>query len=182
MAATLLGPTLKRMMAPDPKEASFAVRGFDTSNPSAYKQLELSALQFLVGFEFAIEQKGHEALVTRLETLERDYRGFAYEGAVMALTMRDVLSPRPGNRLVESFLSGPNYDSALGSKHIFMAYIGLGFALARLPKALWRRALPDQSKLVDHPTLNWLAMDGYGFHMAFFETAKWVDAQYVGKR
>jgi enediyne biosynthesis protein E2 len=182
MALTLLGPSLKRLMAPSPKEVSFEVRGFDTTDAPARTQLEMSALQFLIGFEFAIEQKGHEALVTRLETLEEQFRGFAYEGAVMALTMRDTLSPAPGNKLVETFLAGPRYDSALGSKHVFMAYIGLGFALANLPKPLWRRALPDQSKLVDHPTLNWLAMDGYGFHQAFFEKKKWVDAQYVGKR
>jgi hypothetical protein len=182
MAATLMGALRKRIMAPDTADSTFAVRGFDTADAPARQQLEMSALQFLIGFEFGIEQKGHEALVTRLETLEEEYRGFAYEGAVMALAIRDVMSPAPGNRLTESFLAGPRYDSALGSKHVFMAYIGLGFALARLPKMLWNRALPNQSGIVDHPSLRWLIMDGYGFHMAFFDHHKWVDGQYVAKR
>jgi hypothetical protein len=182
MAATLAGAFLKRLMAPDTAESTFAVRGFDVSDAPARERLEMSALQFLIGFEFGIEQKGHDALVTRLETLEQEYRGFAYEGAVMALAIRDVLSPGRGSKLTESFLAGPRYDSGPGSKHVFMAYIGLGFALARLPKRLWRRALPDQTGIVDHPTLNWLIMDGYGFHMAFFDHRKWVDGQYVAKR
>ena len=48
-----------------------------------------------------------------------------------------------------------------------MGYIGIGFALARLPKFLWRRALPDQSKLPEHPALNWMILDGYAFHESF---------------
>lgn len=182
MAANLAGSLRKLLTAPDPSEATFAVRGFDTSNAPARKQLEASTLQFVVGYEFGIEQKDHAGLVTRLEALEREYRGFAYEGAVMALAIRDVMSPFPGRKLTESFLAGPDYDSGPGSRHVFMAYIGLGFALARLPRALWQRALPDQSKIVDHASLRWLIMDGYGFHMAFFDHPKWVDAQYVPGR
>lgn len=182
MAATLLGSIRKRVTAPDTAEGTFAARGFDTSDAPARQQLETATLMFLVGYEFAIEHKGHDALVDRLETLQREFKGFAYEGAVMALAMRDVMSPFPGNKVTETFMAGPDYDSAPGSKHVFMGYIGLGFALARLPKMLWQRALPDQSKIVDHPSLRWMVMDGYGFHMAFFDHRKWVDQQYVGQK
>lgn len=186
MAATIMGSIRKRLTAPDTSEASFTVRGFDTSGPARDK-LEMSVLQYLIGYEFGIEQKGHDDVVARLETLEREYRGFAYEGAATALALRDVMSPLPGNRITESFLLGSqydpgDYDAAPGSKHVFMAYIGIGFALAQLPKPLWQRALPDQSKIVDHPSLRWLIMDGYGMHMAFFEPRKWVDGQNVAKR
>jgi len=179
MAATLPGSFRKRFLAPDTSDAEFATLGFALDDAPAQEQLEHGALQLLMGYEFGIEQKGHDALVTRLETLQREYRGFAYEGAAMALTIRDVMSPVPGNKLTESFLAGPGYADGPGSKHIFMAYLGIGFALGRLPKMLWRRALPEQSRLADHKSLRWLIIDGYGFHMAFFQHTKWVDRQYT---
>jgi len=160
----------KFVLTPPTGEVSFAERGFDLTTP-ARQQLENSALQFIVGFEIAIEQRDDESVVTRLEALERQYHGFAYEGAAMAYTLRDVLSPRPGNRQIERFLSG------YAPQHIFMAYIGIGFALARLPMRLWRRALPNPMALPDHPSLNWLIIDGVGFHNAFFETDTWVREQ-----
>lgn len=181
MAATLPGSLRKRVLAPDTSETEFTKLGFAVDDAPARAQLEHGALQLLIGFEIGIEQKTQAALVTRLETLQREYRGFAYEGAVMALAIRDAMSPG-GNTLTETFLAGPGYDDGPGSKHIFMAYMGIGFALARLPRMLWRRALPEQSRLADHGSLNWLAVDGYGFHMAFFEHRKWVDAQYRARR
>ncbi len=179
MSTTIAGWLRKRLLTPRTSEITFAVRGFEALDTEARVQLEMSALQFLVGFEFAVEHSGHEEIVARLHSLEREYQGFAFEGAVMALTLRDALSPRPRHRLVESFLAGPGFDDGPGSRHIYMAYIGVGFALARLPRALWRRALPDVRTLADHPALSWLAMDGYGFHQAFFDHRRWVDAQYV---
>jgi hypothetical protein len=174
MAATLIGAVRKRLVTPPPTEVSFTERGFDTENAPAREHLETSALQFMVGFEFGIEQKSYSDVVLRLEMLEREYRGFGYEGAAMAMTIKDVMSPRPGNRHTERFMS------EYAPEHIFMAYIGIGFALARLPKVLWRRALPDPAKMPNHSTLNWLAIDGVGFHLAFFETDKWIGQQYVG--
>ena len=126
-----------------------------------------------MGFEFAIEQKGNDAIIERLELLDPEFKGFAYEGAVMGLALRDAMSPLPGHKNVETFVGGP------AAHQLFMAYIGLGFALARLPKFLWRRALPDQSKLPDSPSLNWMILDGYSFHESFFKTGKWVREQHV---
>jgi hypothetical protein len=166
----------KRIFTPPPSEITFEVRNFNKYTPVAQSRLEMSALQFILGFEFAIEYPKVDDFVTRLETLEREYRGFAYEGAAMATTLRDGLNPlKPGGgNLTTDFLS-----EGLGASHIFMAYLGIGFALARLPKFAWKRALPDQSRLPDHPTLNWFVIDGYAFHQAFFETDKWVNQQYV---
>lgn len=179
MAATLPGVLRKLVMVPDPSAAEFPNLGFALDDAPARDQLEHGALQLLLGLEFGIEQKGHAALVTRLEALQEEYRGFAYEGAAMALSLRDAMAPLPGRKLTESFLAGPGYNDGPGSRHIFMAYLGVGFALGRLPRMLWRRALPDAAKLADHPSLQWLIIDGYGFHMAFFEHRKWVDGQHV---
>jgi len=179
VGTTVAGSIRKLLTAPDLGSTSFDTLGYDTAHAPARSRLEASARQFIIGYEFGIEQRDHEGLVARLEALQREYRGFAYEGAVMALAMRDVMSPLPGRRRTETFLAGPGYDDGPGSRHIFMAYIGLGFAMARLPAALWRRALPRQSRLPDHPSLRGLILDGYGFHMAFFHHVKWVDGQYT---
>lgn len=175
MPTTILGAIRKRLIAPPMNVTSFAVRGFPQGTP-AQDKLEESARQFGMGFEIAIEQKGNDAIVERLELLEAQFRGFAYEGAVMALSIRDVMSPAPGNKNVESFVGGP------AAHQLFMAYIGIGFALARLPKFLWRRALPNQAKLPDSPALNWMILDGYSFHESFFKTDKWIGKQFISSR
>lgn len=169
--STILDAYRKRWLVPASSEVTFEARGFHRRDPQVQQHLETSALQFLVGFEFAVEQAHERETILRLGMLERQYQGFAYEGAAMALALRDALRPSRGSRATE-FMSGAAAD------HIFMAYLGIGFALARLPRPLWRRALPDQSRMPDHPTLSWLVMDGYGFHQAFFRTAQWVGRQY----
>jgi enediyne biosynthesis protein E2 len=178
----MAGSIRKLLTAPDLGSTSFEALGYDTKHAPARTQLEASARQFIIGYEFGIEQRDHEGLVARLESLQREYRGFAYEGATMALSMRDVMNPLTGKKRTETFLAGPGYDDGPGSRHIFMAYIGLGFALARLPGPMWKRALPRQSKLPDHPSLRGLILDGYGFHQAFFHHKKWVDGQYAPPR
>ena len=51
-----------------------------------------------------------------------------------------------------------------GDEHVYMAYVGVGWAMARLPRVLWSRLYaPD-------PLLRWLVLDGYGFHQAYFRT------------
>lgn len=181
MGATLLGSVLKRVTAPPTEEIRFTKRGFDTDDAPGQDRLEFAAFQLLLGYELGVEQKNHDELVIRLESVQREFRGFVYEGAVMGLALRDALSPRPGNRITESFLAGPDFDSAPGSKHIFMAYIGIGFTLAHLPKFLWRRALPDYRRLADFPAMRWMVMDGYGFHQAYFNHRKYVNLQSVAK-
>lgn len=175
---TTTGLIRKRLITPDASDVLFSTRGFAVDTP-ARAQLEMSALQLVFGFEFGIEHKNHESIMVRLDALSREYRGFAYEGAAMALAIRDALAPLPGRSNVERFLAGPDFTSAPASKHIFMAYIGIGFALARLPRMLWSRALPDPRKLADDPSLSWLIMDGYGFHLAYFDHVTWIEEQRV---
>ncbi len=97
-------------------------------------------------------------------------RGFAYEGATMAFTVRDAMGGGRGHR-TRDLLAGS------GQPHIFLAYIGIGFAMARLPRLLWREVIPDLTGTPYHPTMTWLAVDGYGFDRAYFDTPRWVDAQ-----
>jgi hypothetical protein len=171
---TMLGALRRKVMTPPLDDVLFSTRGFHTHDGAARDLLEMSGRQFVIGFGFAMESADTAESVTRLETLDRQFHGFAYEGAAMALALRDALRPGPRGRRTEDFLR-----TGRGAAHIYMAYLGIGFTLGRLPRMFWGRALPDVSQLPDHPTLSWFIWDGYGFHQAFFDPAKWIDKQYV---
>lgn len=172
---TTLGALRHRLMTPPLGEVEFRTRRFHAHDPAAQLLLELCGRQLVMGFGFAMESTGTAETVTRLETLERGFRGFAYEGAAMAMALRDALRPGARGRRNEDLLG-----SDRGAAHIYLGYIGIGLALARLPRFLWARALPDLSRLPEHPTLSWFIWDGYGFHQAFFDPARWIGAQHVG--
>ena len=65
------------------------------------------------------------------------------------------------------------YLAGTGDRHIYMAYVGVGWAMARLPRFLWRRA----AAAATDPLLRWLVHDGYGFHQAYFRTDEYVRGQ-----
>jgi len=98
-------------------------------------------------------------------------RGFACEGVTMAFTILDTMGR--GRRTRELLLGS-------GRPHILLAYIGMGFAMARLPRPVWKKVIPDLSADPEnpyYPTMSWLAVDGYGFDRAYFDTRRWVDEQ-----
>jgi len=147
-----------------PEEATFARRGFRTGDLHARDQLERIGEIFLYGYHAALEELEIETLQHRLNRVELAWRGFAFEGAAMGLTLLDQLSPWRKNRL-PLFLSGP------GSAHIYLIHVGVGWALARLP---WRIRWPPQGL---DPLLYWLAMDGYGFHEGYFYWSRYANKQ-----
>jgi hypothetical protein len=85
------------------------------------------------------------------------FRGFAFEGAAMALTLLDHIGWRGGR--FAGFLSGP------GDPHFYMCHVGAGWAVARLP---WLSLGIGKTLDRFHPMGRWLVMDGYGFHEGFF--------------
>lgn len=121
------------------------------------------------GFEWGISSATVADVEARLRLVDVEQRGFAYEGATMAFTILDTVR---GHRTRE-LMSGS------GAPHIFLSYIGIGFAIARLPRPLWKKVLPELSDIRYHPVMSWLAVDGYGFDRAYFDTEKWVDQQFV---
>lgn len=86
----------------------------------------------------------------------------------MALAVRDALRPA-GRHWVGDFLAGP------AAPHIYMAHIGVGWAMARVPTVRWRAIMPQDA------VLRWLALDGYGFHQAYFRTKQYVAGQYQAR-
>lgn len=158
-----------RMLAPSLASVSFAGRGFPVEPTPATARLELIPQSVVCGFEWGAADRSQATLVRRLDMVEPELRGFAYEGAVMALTISDTIH---GSRTRELML-GP------AQPHVFLSYIGIGFAMARLPRFLWRKVLPDLSGAPYYPVMSWLAVDGYAFDRAYFDTRRWVERQYV---
>ncbi|MFD6160853.1 DUF1702 family protein [Nocardia sp. NPDC060256] len=161
------GRIRRRILTPDVRQVSLEVRGFPTRDPRAKAQLEAAGTAFVEGFAVAAERDTAGEAAAVLRDIGESRRGFTFEGAAMALAIRDAL-PLGHSHHVADFL-------AVADEHVYMIYVGAGWALARLPRPLRRAALTG---LTD-PVLSWLALDGYGFHQAYFHTDRYVRRRYV---
>jgi hypothetical protein len=168
--STVLGSLRRLVLSPSLTAVSFAGRGFAVTRTPATRALEAIPQSVVCGFEWGLDCRHLDDLVLRLDMVDPNLRGFAYEGAAMAFTVRDAMAFGRGG-LARRLLSGP------ARPHTFLTYIGIGFAMARLPRALWRGVLPDLTGTPYYPTMSWLAVDGYGFDRAYFDTAAVVDRQ-----
>ena len=165
-----LGTLRRFVLTPRLRAVTFAERGFPGAGAQAAEHLESIPQSVICGFEWGIEHRALWDVERRLATVSPELRGFAYEGAAMAYAVRDAMAGGRGTRTKE-LLEGP------GLPHIFLTYIGIGFAMARLPRVLWRGIMPDLEGVPFFPTMSWLAVDGYGFDRAYFHTRQVVDEQ-----
>ncbi|MEV4490576.1 DUF1702 family protein [Micromonospora coxensis] len=170
--STVLGSLRRLALAPALSEVDFARRGFPGPPSAATARLEAIPRTVVCGFEWGIDARDLTEVQHRVELVDEGMRGFAYEGVTMAFTVLDAMGGGRRRRTRE-LLTGP------GAPHLFLAYIGVGFAMARLPRPLWRKVVPDLEPGPFHPTMTWLAVDGYGFDLAYFDVRKWVDEQRV---
>ncbi|MEU7821735.1 DUF1702 family protein [Catellatospora sp. NPDC049133] len=164
---TTLGALRSLAMTPSLASVGFAARGFPVEETAATRRLEAIPQAVVCGFEWAIDARTLWEVERRLDLVEPEMRGFAYEGATMAYTIRDAMAGGRGTR-ARDLLRGP------AQPHVFLTYIGIGFAMARLPRPLWARVLPDLTGTPYYPTMSWLAVDGLGFDRAYFDTDRWV--------
>lgn len=170
--STTIGALRRRFLAPSLSKVSFRSRGFPDAHPTEAMRLESIPQAVVCGFEWGIDADGLWEIESRLNLVEPELRGFAYEGVTMAFTILDAFPGGRGTR-AEELLLGP------AQPHIFLSYIGIGFAMARLPRMLWQKLVPDLSGSPYYPTMSWLAVDGYGFDLAYFDTRRWVAEQEV---
>ncbi|MEU8258409.1 DUF1702 family protein [Micromonospora inaquosa] len=169
---TVFGSMRRLMLSPQLADVTFAKRGFPGEPSPRVRHLEAVPQAVICGFEWGIDARDQWEVERRLDLVSEEMRGFAYEGVTMAFTVLDAMGR--GHR-TRDLLLGP------GRPHVFLAYIGMGFAMARLPRKLWNKAVPDLAGDPYYPTMSWLAVDGYGFDRAYFETPRWVEAQKVPK-
>ncbi|MGY3677187.1 DUF1702 family protein [Streptomyces sp. TE33382] len=157
---SILRALRRRVLTPNVRETQLETRGFHVKNAEAKQQLESVGACFLQGYAYAVEARSAGQAIEWLETVPRAFRGFAYEGAGMGAVMLDSLTG--SDKRLTGILEGE------GRHHNYMIYVGIGWAMARLPKFLW----PDVSRT--DPVLRWLILDGYGFHQAYFKTDDYV--------
>lgn len=166
---SLLGTIRRRTMTPALAQTTFAVRGFDPAGAEQQELLERIGAIFLTGYGAGMSAGSIQEIDDELGRIDRPFRGFAYEGCAMALTIRDAITPWP-TRWIDRYLEGPARD------HVYMTHIGTGWAMARLPHPLWGAVVPAD------PLLRWLALDGLGFHQAYFKTRRYVGAHFRPER
>jgi hypothetical protein len=148
----------RSVMGIDAREVTFQRRGFQDTLLGLQRRLELVGTKFLEGYHAALGDSDPAALMEELSRVEGEYRGFAFEGAGMALALIDAVSPVRAGRW-ERFVTSS------GSEHRYMLHVGYGWAVARLPWLRWN--LLSHMERFD-PLLRWLIVDGYGFHEGYF--------------
>lgn len=152
-----------------PEETSFAKRRFRGDSAAVRERLEELGRCFVQGYLAALEENRPLPLADRLDEVDRDFQGFAYEGAAMALALLDTLTPWRRDRL-RRFLDGP------GDAQAYIVHVGAGWVMARLPVSVERYL----ARL--DPLMRWLALDGYGFHEGYFHWPRAVARQEVPAR
>jgi hypothetical protein len=119
-----------------------------------WPRIEPVARTLVESFKMTLDDSRFAVLVPRLDAIEAELRGFAYEGAGMGLMLLDSLFPWK-NRL-KAFADGP------AASYLPLLYIGAGVVLPRVPRH------PERFLARLDPFLRWLAIDGYGFYEGFF--------------
>jgi hypothetical protein len=121
---------------------------------------------FICGYNLTLEIQDYELLARKFEEdFDRHHVGFAFEGAGMGCALLDLLAPRKTSRLKA-------FTDTAGRQHDYIATVGAGFAVARLPWGL--RTLDRFTEKLD-PMVAWCVLDGYGFHQGVFHHRLFVD-------
>ncbi|MGK7942039.1 MAG: DUF1702 family protein [Crocosphaera sp.] len=191
LAPSLGGKLRQTFLQISPEEATFRRRGFLSTHCQTQQHLETIGKTFLQGYQTAIAFNDPSQVIVNLNSLEKEYRGFAFEGAAMGLALLDRLSPWNTTRITQ-------FLSLEGQNHIYMTYVGIGWLLARLPGGVqsYLSKLRDKETQGDkfrmkqqlhskfyilnstfhtpHPLLGWLAIDGYGFHQGYFHWPEYI--------
>src|SRR5215510_4830285 len=163
---SLLGQARRRFLGLSPKEASFARRGFLTGDEAARERLEQIGITFLSGYHATLEETEFLPLAHKLEAVDAEFRGFAFEGAAMGLALLDCFTPWRKDRW-------RTFTERFARPHIYMMHVGMGWALARL-----RRDVTPHLAQLD-PLLGWLVVDGYGFHEGYFNWRRCIERQAI---
>jgi hypothetical protein len=169
-APSLTGRLKRAVFGISPGETSFAKRGFRGDSAAVRERLEQVGRCFVQGYLTALEEDRPLPLAARLNELDREFQGFAHEGAAMALALLDTLTPWRRDRFQRFVVEGP------GNAQSYISHVGAGWVMARLPVSV-------ESFLARFaPMVRWLALDGYGFHEGYFHWPRSVARQEVPAR
>lgn len=145
---------LRRLLSLSLDQANFHTRGFASAEPSRQLALEKIGRTFIGGYNAALAADNVEHILQHTGSITRTERGYAAEGAAFGAAVVDAL---PFRRALL-----PACIEAFQSDFRYLAHVGAGWALARVP---WRRR---STVATLDPLLRWLAFDGLGFHDTYF--------------
>jgi hypothetical protein len=137
-------------------EALFATRGFRQGRDDAQAHLESIGRAFIQGYRLGLYAPPAGPPGSVLDPVAPEMRGFTAEGAAMGCLVADAVAG--GRRLAGWRQAVPGHD--------YLVHVGVGWAFARLPfgqSAVFRRL---------DPVHRWLALDGLGFHDAYFRSSR----------
>lgn len=148
-----MGKISRHLLGIPLKEIRCENRGFTVVNTDIKCHIEKIGESFVYGYHAALTDNQNDTLQQSLDFTELDYRGFAYEGAGMALALLDLLTWKQ-----KRF---PQFLQKSGDAHAYMVHVGAGWAMAKIP---WGRSYFNKMDQL----LRWLAFDGYGFYHGYF--------------
>lgn len=149
-------------------ETKVSKRGFTVVRQNIVERLEDIGRHFAWGYNKALRSTNLNELAADLASYPKEDAGFAYEGAAMGLAIADWMTP--GRRMFDGYVHGPAID------HEYMAWVGLGWAFARLPVS------PIRVLSRYRNIYKWLALDGYGFHEGYFHWRRSIVQHRVPRR
>ncbi len=162
---TFLGKVRRSLFGIPSEETVFSRPGFAKD---AIQRFQPVAHGLVAGYHATLEDSRFDVLMARMKEVDIGLRGFAFEGVGMGLAALDCITPWK-NR-VNAFAEGP------GAPYMYPFYVGVGLALARM-----RRNPEHYLERLD-PVLNWVIVDGYGFHEGFFSYRRTIEEQAVTKK
>ncbi|MEX0611697.1 MAG: DUF1702 family protein [Pirellulales bacterium] len=169
----ILAPIRHRLFRISPDETKFDRRGFPRADPVVQHHLETAGRNFIDGYNAALAKPQAGELAAVLSKVDAMYRGFAFEGAAMALALLDLVTPW-NRRRWQRFAASP-----AGDAHLYMLHVGAGWAAARHP---WAKRNFARTIERYHPLYRWLLLDGFGFHEGFFRAGEYVGARAAPSR
>ncbi|MBM7845194.1 DUF1702 family protein [Herpetosiphon giganteus] len=142
--------------------------GYQADMDQTWRSFQPVAQTLVDAFYFTLDDSRFGPLVARLEAVDSDLRGIAYEGAGMGLMLLDSLFP--WKHRLQRFIAGP------GAAYSSLVAIGAGLVLPRVPK--------HPLKFINQfdPLLRWFVIDGYGFYEGFFNAQRTIERQYISDR
>jgi hypothetical protein len=150
---------LEGIFALSPRAVALDALGFACADQRVRESLEKILSVFVAGYNAALKGRDYALVSTQLANeFDPHHVGFAFEGAGMCYALFDLLTPWSASRL-RAFTDGA------GRKHDYIATVGAGFAVARIP---WGRWLLESYLQRLEPAVAWCVIDGYGFHQGIF--------------
>ena len=119
---------------------------------------------FQHAMSIAKEKEDFKSLVAELDNTENEFRSIAYEGAAMALALKDFSDGHTLNHW-RLFMEGP------GNKHSAQVHAGLGWAIAQQRIS----ALPFIETL--DPIMRFRMLDGCGYYDGIFRQRQTIAKQ-----